>query len=181
MQEGRRRGDASARVRPARAFLQLGGQGLVRSRRRARQVPHPALGIEGRVEGVRQRLVHAPTLRETGGVIGSRADQRVAKTHPRAERHQARGLGVGGGGVQGDAQALGGLPQQGHVTDRLDGGDEQQLLCLRRKALDTAQVARLDAAGQRPGREAFETCGHLHGGQATRQFAARGSAPRPAR
>jgi hypothetical protein len=62
------------------------------------------------------------------------------------------------------------VPQQGHVADRLDSGDEQQLSSLHRKRLDPTEEARLDLAGQRPGLASSETSGHLDGGQAARQL-----------
>src|SRR4051794_35672558 len=61
-------------------------------------------------------------------------------------------------------------PEQGDITDRFGGGQEQQLPCAGRKRLLPAQEALLDAAGKRRRVGEPETAGEVRWRQPLRQL-----------
>src|SRR6266550_1229514 len=77
----------------ARRALELGRDVLVEPRRRLGKMPSAAIGIDLGIGRVRQRTMHGLPLLRRGGPIRGRADQRVTKRHPRADREQPVGVG----------------------------------------------------------------------------------------
>lgn len=111
-------------------------------------MPRPTVRIQPGIRRVRQRLVDRATVFRVRRAVGRRAHQRVPEAHPGAQGDQTRRLSAHRGRVHGDAQLLRRTPQQGHVTDRLGGGDEQQAPRLVRERLDAPQEVLLKPVGE---------------------------------
>ena len=141
VQKRRRCRQPSARLSAARRALELGGDVFIEPRRRLREVPGTAVRIDLRVGGVGQRAMRGVPVLRRGRAIDGRADQRVTKGHPRADREQAVGVGRR---LNLDPEPPGRPPHQHRVADRLGRRDQQQLLGIRRQPREPAAKAVLD-------------------------------------
>ena len=87
LEERGRRGQAPARLRPARRALQLLGDVLVGPRRGVGPVPGAAVRIDLWISGLRQGAVHVLPLLKRCRPVGRRAHQRMPEPDPSAELH----------------------------------------------------------------------------------------------
>ena len=120
----------SARLSAARRALELRRDVLVKPRRRLGEMPGTAIGIDLRIGRVRQRTMHRLPFLRRRRPIHRRADQRVTKRHPRADREQPVGVGRR---LDPDPEPPGRPPHQHRIADRLRRRHQQQPLGLRRE------------------------------------------------
>ncbi len=151
LQERGRCGDAAAALRAAGGALELGRDVLVGPGRRLGAMPGTAIGIDVRVGGLRQRLVHAAEVFRRRGPVDGRAHQRMPKPYAGAELEQA-GRGRGRRVPDPDIETVGRPPHEHRLSRRLGRRDEQQLPRSRRKRRQPSPEAVLDPARERPRR-----------------------------
>jgi hypothetical protein len=92
--------------------------------------------------------MRGPPLLGRGRSIDGRAQKRVAKDHPGAEREQAGGFRRARRPGP-ETQASGRSPQQRRIPDRLGRRHQQQPLGIGRQQFRSLPEALLDPAGQR--------------------------------
>jgi hypothetical protein len=143
LEERRRRGQPSARLRTASRSLELGGDVLIRPVRGLGPVPGPTVRIGRRVGGLGQGTVRALAVRQRGRPVGGRADQRVPEHDPGAELHQPR-IGRGDGRLNRKPQPPGGLPDQRGIAGRIGRRQLQQPLGLCWQGIQLPPEAFLD-------------------------------------
>ena len=127
LQERRGRCHACPGPSPCRGPFQLGRDSLVRSRRSRSAVPDPAVRVRIGVDDLRESAMGGPAVLRRTRCVGGRPHQRMAETHPRSDLEELLGAGRLGRVVT-DTEDLGGAPQQGRVTSRVGGGEQQQAL-----------------------------------------------------
>ncbi len=168
-EERGRRGQPAARLRPAGASLQFGGDVLIGPRCGLGPVPGPAVGIGARIGGLGDSKVGAAAVAGRGRVVDGRADQRMAEDDPAGDGEQPVCLGRGGG-VGADAKISGGPPQQRRVAGWLGRGQQEQPPGRLRERRDPPQEALLDPARHRERAGHAEPAGQLRRGRPVRQF-----------
>jgi hypothetical protein len=141
VQKRRRCRQPPARLCAARRAFELGGDVFIEPRRRLREVPGTSVRIDLRVGGVGQRTMRGVPVLRRGRAIDGRADQRVTKGHPRADREQAVGVGRR---LNLDPEPPGRPPHEHRVAHRLGRRDQQQLLGIRRQRREPAAKAVLN-------------------------------------
>jgi hypothetical protein len=146
LQEGRRRRQPAARLRPAGRALELGADLLVGFRRGLGAMPGAAIRIDRRIARVGQRPMRALPLLPCCGRIDGRAHQRVTEPHAGANVDQAVRLFRRSGPY---VQPRGRAPQQRRVANRVGGGHEEELLGLGWEGFDPLPEPLFDATGER--------------------------------
>ena len=163
LQERGRRRHAAPGLRPAGRTLQLRRDVLVGTRRRLSPVPGPPVGVGLRIGDLGQGPVYLPPVVERGRPVGHRAHQRMAQPDLGAELEQP-GLGRRRYRPGADPEALGGLPHQHRIANRVGGGELHQAPGLGRKSVELPLEAFLepprkrDRAGQAESARQFGRC-----------------------
>ena len=148
LQERGGRGEPATALRALRGARHLGGDLLVRNRRRVRAMPGAPVGVDGPVGRVGERPVHVAAVARMRRAIDRRADERMREAHACVQLDQTGRLGRLPG-LAADTEPVGGAPQQAQVAQRLGRRRQEQELRLARKRLGALEEGVLDAARQR--------------------------------
>jgi hypothetical protein len=154
---GRRRPGASL-SRSGHPF-ELLGDGLVRSRRRRREVPDATLRIELGIGRGGERRMRGDALVGRRARVRRGAHQRVAKAHPGADLQQLFRLGRGGR-VTRDAKRLRRTPEKRRIPGRVSRRHKQQSPRRLRKRAQAPRKMLLDRLARR---ERPKATGQLRG------------------
>ena len=169
LEKGGRRRDAATGRRPPRRTLELRGDVLIRSVRRVRAMPRPAVGVAIRVGHIGQRPMDLLPFRRGRRTVGRRADERVPEPDARIDLEQSLCRG-GRCRLDPDAELLGCAPHERRVADGLGRGREQEPPGLRWEGLEPPPEALLDAARHRHGLGHPVAAGELCGRHRARQL-----------
>jgi hypothetical protein len=148
LKERGRRGQAAAGLRPSRGPLEFTRDILVGVRNGMSAVPGTAIGIELRIDHLRQRGVHPPAIGRRCASVSRRAHQRMPEPHPDADLEQPGRFGKTGR-LGAEPEPAGRPPHQHRVAGRLGRRDHEQPPGILGQVVDPPQEAVLDLARQR--------------------------------